>query len=374
MAKPVFLFTGFENGSPLLWDVTGDSVEIQALHDHERGSSNRQASHWHFEIHGEAGQQVLIKMLPLENIYGGHRAHFLREGVTSVYSVDGKTWTPVTFEHHPDRSLSLAFTLPAQVTRFSLVPPYATAELGNFLAGLKSSPFARFTELARTAEGRPVELVTLSTGKAEKSVLLRARAHPWETGGSYFLEGVARKILDRPEGKAILDRLDFHLIPMANKDGVARGYSRFNPNGADLNRHFTPGYDHAGNGAPENAGLVAWLEGMKQAEKLPSFAMDLHNDQEGNLHLSPDDGKGYRERMLRFDGLLRQHTPYTEGAKYGAASGTFGDGLLTQFGIDAVILELNCQWLEGRKSVPLAAHWREYGAGFVDAVAEFFAD
>jgi len=371
VAKPVFLFTGFEAASPLLWDVTAESVEIQALHDHERGSSNRQASHWYFEIRGEAGQRVRMRMLPLENIYGGHRAHFLREGLTSVYSVDGKVWSPVTFAHHPDRSLSLEFTLPAAITRFSLVQPYTTADLSGFLDRLKKSPHASFTEIARTAEGRPVELVTLSAGKAKKSVLLRARAHPWETGGSFFLEGVVQRLLDTPTGGAILERLDFHLIPMANKDGVVRGMSRFNPLGADLNRNFRPGFDHAAQGAPENAGLLAWLTAAGKAGRLPSFALDLHNDQEGNLHLSPDDGKGYRERMLRFDALLREYTPYREGAKDGAASGTFGDGLLSMFGIDAAILELNAQWLEGKQAVPLAGHWREYGSGFVDAVAKF---
>ena len=51
-----FVHTCFENASPLDWEVDGGGVvHVRLLYDHERGSVNRAAGHWHFQIHARAG-------------------------------------------------------------------------------------------------------------------------------------------------------------------------------------------------------------------------------------------------------------------------------------------------------------------------------
>ena len=49
-----YIYTGFENASPLDWEVEADgTVRIGLLYDHERNSPNRAAGHWHFQLHTE---------------------------------------------------------------------------------------------------------------------------------------------------------------------------------------------------------------------------------------------------------------------------------------------------------------------------------
>ena len=71
---------------------------------------------------------------------------------------------------------------------------------------------------------------------------------------------------------------------MANKDGVARGGTRLNLNGKDLNRGWDVPADPAL--VPENAALERWLERMTAAGRRPHLALELHNDASGLLHIS----------------------------------------------------------------------------------------
>jgi DNA-binding MarR family transcriptional regulator len=68
--------------------------------------------------------------------------------------------------------------------------------------------------------------------------------------------------------KKYLQRYCVYAMPMANKDGVARGRTRFNLNGKDLNRDWERPADAAL--APENHALESWLrERIKAGEPAP---------------------------------------------------------------------------------------------------------
>ena len=102
---------------------------------------------------------------------------------------------------------------------------------------------------------------------------------------------------------------------MANKDGVARGRTRFNLQGMDLNRNWDKPADPQL--CPENYALERWLEGMIRAGQAPQLALELHNDGAGKLHVSrspvPDLNR-YLERMTTHEELLRRYTWFTEGS------------------------------------------------------------
>jgi hypothetical protein len=82
------------------------------------------------------------------------------------------------------------------------------------------------------------------------------------------------------------------------------------------------------------------------------------------------------ERMARLESLLRARTWFTEGHTDGAFrnSGTLGDGWLERYGIDALVHELNANWIEGLKSYTSAARWQEYGAALAGVLEEYFGD
>jgi hypothetical protein len=162
---------------------------------------------------------------------------------------------------------------------------------------------------------------------------------------------------------------------MANKDGVARGRTRFNLRGKDLNRNWDQPADPEL--APENHALESWLEAMIRRGMRPHLALELHNDGNGQLHISRPpvaDLDRYLGRMRTLESLLREHTWFTEGSTKATFrnAGTLGEGWLARYGIDAAVHELNINWIAGLKDYPSAAHWQRYGGQLARVFYEYF--
>lgn len=371
MSKPLYVNTAFENGSPLDWEVTSEGVlELWPQFDYEHGpQGNRQLTHWHFRLHGEAGQTLRLRMPPRENIYGGRRGPAFVARTGNSLSADGVHWQPFSWELDEDKGLAAEIVLAADVVHIARIEPYTTRHLAAWLERLQADTRTKVEIIGQTVEGRDLELVTLSAGLDRPAILFRGRAHPWEAGGSWFLEGVAAEALRAPD---VLAACDLVFLPMAGKDGVVRGQTRFNLNGIDLNRGFVPGYDFSA--APENQALVGWLLARQAAGRLPLLALDLHDDDYGNLHVGHGGGHpDYDRRMATLEELMRARTYFTEGAARGVGAVTFGAGLLELFGFDSAVLELNSNWLAGANCIPGSAAWRDFGAQFAAMLPEYLA-
>jgi predicted deacylase len=225
-------------------------------------------------------------------------------------------------------------------------------------------------------QGRELEIVRIGNRRAPHRVFLRARAHPWESGGNWVVEGLVQRLLQGDaEAKRFLDRYCVYLLPIANKDGVALGRTRFNLLGKDLNRNWDKPADPEL--APENAALERWLERLIASGQRPDLAIELHNDGNGQLHVSRSDVpdlERHLARMARLETLLREHTWFTEGSTKATFRnpGSLGDGWLERFGIDAVVHEFNCNWIAGLKDYPSAKHWQDYGRGLARVLYEYF--
>ncbi|MGC4049856.1 MAG: M14 family zinc carboxypeptidase [Paludibaculum sp.] len=199
---------------------------------------------------------------------------------------------------------------------------------------------------------------------------------PGRPAGTGFFEGLIRELLkDDPEATKKLARYCVYILPMANKDGVFLGRSRFNVLGKDLNRNWDlPSNPEL---APENAALEKWLEGRIAAGKKPHLALELHNDGNGKLHISrppvPDLDR-YLARMETFEMLLRKHTWFTEGSTNAAFknAGTLGEGWLMRYGIDAAVHEFNCNTIARLGEPPSSKTWGEYGAGLTNVFYDYF--
>jgi hypothetical protein len=187
---------------------------------------------------------------------------------------------------------------------------------------------------------------------------------------------ITRLLRDDADARRFLERTCYYILPMANKDGVALGRTRFNLLGKDLNRDWNRPVDASV--APENHALEQWLERMIARGQKPDFAMELHNDGGGRLHISRPPVPNlpqHLERMALFEKLLRQHTWFTEGPTNAAFrnSGTLGDGWLERYGIDACVHEFNANWIAGLKEYPQGRHWRNYGENLATVFHEYFA-
>ncbi len=371
-----FIDTSFENASPLWYDFEPDgTINLHLLYDHERSSPNRAAGHIHFLLQAKPGSQLTLELRNLENIYNGQPGSVAKELKTVVLSQDGRKWESMPTESLSQERVRLTVQMPGPRAYMARVEPYRLSDLDHLVASLRRNRHVQITKIGKTVEGRDLEVIRIGTPHAPFGVFVRARAHPWESGSSWVAQGLIQRLAqDDGQSRKWLERYRLYVLPLANKDGVARGGTRFNLQGKDLNRDWDRPADPQL--APENYALEKWLEGMIQAGQAPHLALELHNDGSGQLHLSrpPAPGlAGYLDRMAVLERLLREHTWFTEGHTPAAFrnSGTLGDGWLERYGIDAAVHEFNCNWIAGLKDYPSARHWQDYGAALARVFYEY---
>lgn len=170
--------------------------------------------------------------------------HFERIPSSVVYKEGTLKWS------HRFNSTSPVF--------FAFVHPYTCQDLEEKLAGIERSNVPFFfhrRSLCRSLEGRPVELVTVTSagrdndeasalvdghGVKKPVLFISARVHPGEVPAQWCADGVLDLVtsLDDPRAIAFREHFVLYLVPMLNPDGVAVGHYRSDTRGENLNRHY----------------------------------------------------------------------------------------------------------------------------------------
>ena len=370
----VFINTNFENASQLDWEVDQSGVvQVTLNYDHERSSPNRANGHWHFQVIAEKGSDLTIVLKDFKNIWNGMPGIPISEKTNPLISEDGRNWKIIPADLHNGTQLKFQLRMTSDRLFVASVEPYRISDLEKLLAEVKSNPLVQISPAGHTAEGRPLEIVRVGKEDAPHRVFLRARAHSWEPGGNWVVQGLIRSLLQKDGGK-YLERYCVYIMPMANKDGVARGRTRFNTLGKDLNREWDRPADKEL--TPEKHAFESWLIKMIDQGKKPELAIDLHNDQGGNLHvnLPTPNNTEYTAKLKRFEAMLFKHTWFREGFSHVKNPGSFGEGLLARFGVNACVYELNYEWAKGLNKEPLGKDWELLGKQLRDAFYEYFQE
>jgi hypothetical protein len=372
-----FIDTSIENGSPLWYEVVDNVVRINLIYDHQRDSPNRAAGHVHFVLHARPGASLTLEFRNLDNVWNGQPGSVAGELKTVAISEDGKAWRTVATDSLPGNRVQLRVTMSGPRLHVARMEPYRLSDLDRLLATIRPHRLVRIEPIGQTAGGRPLEIVRIGDPAAAHRVFIRARAHPWEAGSNWVAQGLIERLLKNDEEtRRFLRAYNVSVMPMANKDGVARGGTRFNLRGMDLNRNWDKPADPEL--SPENAALERWLDREIGAGRKPHLALELHNDGNGRLHISrppvPDLDR-HLARMTLLETLLRRHTWFTEGTTSPAFrnSGTLGEGWVQRYGIDAAVHEFNCNWIEGLKQPTSSTQWRAYGAALARVFHDYFA-
>ncbi len=374
----VYIDHCFENGSPLQWKTDGEGiVHIDLLYDYERNSPNRAAGHWHFRIETSPGSNARIVLSNFDNIWNGKHGSPISDRSVCFVSTGDSAWRAVPAHKTADNRLELELRFEAPRLTLARLEPYQVSDLDRLLQEIETHPHVEITPIGKTVEGRELEIVRIGQPSAPYRVLIRARAHSWEPGGNWVVQGLIRGLLENNEKNTkFLARCCVYVLPMAEKDGVMRGRTRFNSRGMDLNRGWERPADPEL--APENSALECWLEALVGSRRAPQLMIDLHNDNSGRLHVSRRDNPGDRHvaRMRRLETVLREHTWFTEGIQFSTPGSpwTVGQGLLERYGIDACVLELNCDWIAGLGTPPFGGHWETFGRQLRDVFKGYFAD
>ena len=165
------------------------------------------------------------------------------------------------------------------------------------------------------------------------------------------------------------------VLPMANKDGVARGRTRFNLRGKDLNRNWDKPADPEL--APENAALSAGSKARSPpaAGRISRWSCTTTATAGCTSAARRCRSSIVISRAWRSSKSCCAARPGSPRGRTNAAfrnSGTLGDGWLERYGIDAAVHEFNCNWIAGLKDYTSSRHWMDYGASLAEVFHDYF--
>ncbi|NWS49325.1 CBPC2 carboxypeptidase, partial [Probosciger aterrimus] len=124
--------------------------------------------------------------------------------------------------------------------------PYTYTDLQRYLRALMGDPvrsrYCAVRALCRSLAGNTVYVLTITSTSStapKRAVVLSARAHPGESGGSWAMRGCLDFLLSACADARLLRHLFiFMVVPMLNPDGVVVGNSRCSLSGRDPNRAY----------------------------------------------------------------------------------------------------------------------------------------
>jgi murein tripeptide amidase MpaA len=213
----------------------------------DQAGRNHQPSWFYFRMDDVADLDLTIDLVGFEGEYD-YQPH---EGNVATMqpscSSDGRNWTHFAKNQLEWIARPATLRIRCRPTGNHLfiarVRPYTNGELKRWLDDVRGHPCLQQAVVGKTAEGRPMLLLTVTNPKVadtgKKIIWLMARQHSWEAGTSWAVEGALRFLLSDDERAAeIRDQCMVKLFPMADPDGVVRGGVRFNKFGYDLNRNW----------------------------------------------------------------------------------------------------------------------------------------
>lgn len=357
----IYIDNSFDNASHFNWKLGTDGViNIFQQYDHERKTFNRANEHWHFKIEAKPDSNLTLILNNFNNIYNGRIYFNNRDIETCVVSTDHKTWKHIPVEILDGNRAKITVHMEADSLFVASVEPYGVTNLNKMLKHISSNKLVKISTIGKSVEGRDLKIIRIGNENAPHRIFIRSRVHPWESGGNWVVEGIVKQLLNgSKESGNYLNNYVVYILPMANIDGVANGKTRFNMHGVDLNRGLNKLADPKL--APENYAMEQWLAQLIKKGMKPDLAIDFHNDSGGPLFLAAHT-KGrekYFSHMQAFETLLRNESCFKDNKvlKAGPKSTTFEEGMMVQFGIEAVILELNVHQVNSQQKDPLSGDW-----------------
>jgi len=312
-SEPISIRANFEGAA------VGKIVRVAETHfrcgvkgESDQDGRNRQANWYYFSVNGAKDQALTLDLVDLPGEYNYRPNRGAVTGDTLPwYSEDNRNWRPIeTAEYQPDTPL-LRIRLRPRANKIWIahVPPYTNQQLQRLLDEFKSLSDLRQQIVGRTAQGRPMLLLTITDERApaaQKKVLwLMFRQHSWEAGSSWACEGALRFLLSAdPVATEMRRTAIFKIFPLSDPDGVARGGVRFNTNGFDLNRNWDAvDKTKMPEIAAQRKAILDWVDAGRRVD----LFLTLHNTETSEYLEGPPDAEGrYRSLMERFFKLLSE--------------------------------------------------------------------
>lgn len=257
----VSIKTDFPGGNAIVEKIEGDVVTLKP---DLRGG--RDWFYWSIECQTSSPRKLRF-VLPEKK----YASNIGMQG-PAVSSDGGQTWSWLGADSVDGSTFECAFEADKPL-RLSVTIPYIQSNLDRLLGEHQSNKHLAVTELAKTREGRPVELLQIGQpGDGRIPVLTTARHHACETIVSYLLDGFLRAAMsDTEAGKTFRNRYVLYSVPIVDKDGVHNGDQGKNRNPHDHNRDYI---DDSSGGQPLYPEVAAIMK-LREAKDI-RIAVDFH--------------------------------------------------------------------------------------------------
>lgn len=275
-----------------------------------------------------------------------------------AYLLRGTRWEAIQGVTTP-RETHYEFAAPTGDTWFGTIPWYDNEAAARFIRAMlrRGKDLCRAHSIGTTAEGRDIPCLTVadpSFAGPKRNVVLLTRIHANETSGSFAFESIGRWLVGPEAPPALLRRCAFHVVPVANPDGVAHGIKLTRPGPADrfdMERGAMTSDDPAITAVRE--AVLAWR---------PALLLDYHTYLFSPAFLYTYD----RALALRMLSELLADAPQRDGASswltHIPASAPGRDGLRGHchrtFGTHVLVTEL--PWYGGRLPPEIAAQGLQF--------------
>lgn len=339
---------------------------------------NRQASWYFFRVQGVQHQPITLELTQLLGEYNYKPgAHAITAETRPVISYDRAQWRHLSDDevswNEEATELILNFTPQQDTLWVAHMPPYLPSDLERLLTSYQDHGFLTIKSIGTTPQERSLWQLTISNPETQaedkKEVWLMARQHSWEAGTSWVMEGIIQYLLDSAKEHALLNKVTFQLIPMADPDGVARGGVRFNEFGHDLNRNWDLVITEE---MPE-------IRAQKTAIAVRASQIDLfitlHNTERADYLQGPDLPVGQKlwQTMVEqtsfesVEGVRHMFRTTTEGKK---GRMTINQALWAEYRIPAYLMELKVEHVNKLPGRRLPSDWQALGRGLVKSIGE----
>lgn len=157
----------------------------------------------------------------------------------------------------------------------------------NWAGELVEKPFVTLSEIGKSTEGRPINMLQIGNPESKKMIIVLSRQHPPEVTGwlamKWFVETLCE---ENSAAEKFRDEYCVFVVPMVNPDGVDNGHWRHNSGGIDLNR------DWEDFNQPETKGIKHFMEQQVAKGGKFYFAIDFHSTFEDIYYTIDPNQKG----------------------------------------------------------------------------------
>ena len=222
--------------------VVYDNDTITALITPENTPIN--SSPWYaFKIWSETKQKIPIKLTYLVGVKHRYYPKLSYDGLKwdnldSVNYIEGKVLETKNERLLPN-NIIMNLSIGPDTLWVSAQELITSKHVNKWINELASKPFAQKTQIGKSREGRPVNMLKIGNSDDQKMIIVLSRQHPPEVSGYLTMKSFVETISgDTESANKFRQVFNTYVIPLVNPDGVDNGHWRHNSGGIDLNRDW----------------------------------------------------------------------------------------------------------------------------------------